>query len=300
VSSTRLARAAHHIPFAALQLSFLAVFFVGWSPVAVAVAVLLFVTRGFGITAFFHRGLSHRAFRTSRVVQFAGAALATAAVQRGPLWWVANHRTHHLYADRPGDVHSPRVHGMAHSHMLWIIDPANAKTDLDRVRDLAAYPELRALERWAFLPPALVAAGCFALGAVLARIAPGTGTSGLQMFVWGFCVSTVAIYHTTWSVNSLGHRVGRRRFETRDDSRNVWWLALVTLGESWHNNHHRYPASARQGFTRSQLDVTWMGLWLMNALGVVWDLRPVPAALTTGAEARQPTPAGNERASLSQ
>ena len=281
MSSRRLRRAVHHVPFVALQLSFLAVIAVGWSPVAVVVAVLLYLTRGFGITAFFHRGLSHRAFRTSRAVQFAGAAIATAAVQRGPLWWVANHRTHHLYADRPGDVHSPRLHGMARSHMLWIVDPTNAKPDLDRVRDLAAYPELRFLDRWAFLPPTLLAAGCLALGAVLARIAPSTGTSGIQMFVWGFCVSTIVIYHTTWAVNSLGHRVGQRRFDTKDDSRNVWWLALVTLGESWHNNHHRFPGSARQGFSRAQVDLTWMGLWLMKSIGMIWDLRPVPASLTT-------------------
>jgi len=276
------------LPFVAVHLGCLAVLVVGWSPVAFAVAVALYMTRAFGITAWYHRCLAHRAFRASRPVQFCGAVLGAAAAQLGPLWWAAHHRVHHRHTDRPGDPHSPRVLGPARSHVLWVFDPANHATDLERVPDLAVYPELRILDRYPHAVPVLTAVATFGLGELLARTAPGLGTNGLQMFVWGFCISTTALYHVTFSVNSIGHRFGRRRYDTTDDSRNNALLALLALGEGWHNNHHRFPGAARQGLARWELDVTWLALRVLGALGLVHDLRPVPAAVL---DVARPAPA---------
>lgn len=265
------------LPFIALHLGCLAVVWVGVSPVAVAVAVALYAVRMFAITGFYHRYFSHRAFRTSRVVQAVFAAIGAASAQRGPLWWVAHHRHHHRHADTAADPHSPGVRGFLWSHVGWFLTEEAFATDHGRVQDLLRYPELRWLDRYDVVAPAVLAALLFGLGAGLERLAPQLGTSGPQMLVWGFFVSTVALFHATVTINSLAHRFGRRRFHTRDDSRNNPWLALLTFGEGWHNNHHFYPGSARQGFRWYEVDLTWYGLRLMQALGLVWDLRPVPA-----------------------
>jgi stearoyl-CoA desaturase (delta-9 desaturase) len=251
------------VPFIALHLACLAVFWVGVSTQAVLVAAALFALRMFAITGFYHRYFSHRAFSTSRVAQFAFALLGASAVQRGPLWWASHHRHHHAHADEPQDAHSVRRHGFAWSHLGWFLSPANFAARTERVRDLARYPELRLLDRFDVVVPAALAAG-------LLLIDP-------QMFVWGFCISTVALYHATFTINSLAHRYGSRRYATRDDSRNNWWLALLTFGEGWHNNHHYYPRAARQGFYWWEIDFTWYGLRLLAALGLIWDLRAVPA-----------------------
>lgn len=163
--------------------------------------------------------------------------------------------------------------------MGWFLARANFATKLELVRDLAVYPELRWLDRFDAVVPALLAASLFATGAALERLAPELGTSGWQMLVWGFAVSTVAVWHATFSVNSLAHTFGRRRFATRDDSRNSFGLALLTFGEGWHNNHHRYPAAARQGFRWWEIDLTYYGLRALAFAGLVWALRPVPAAI---------------------
>ena len=178
------------VPFVALNLSVVAVVFVGWSAVAVAVCVAMYVVRMFGITAFYHRYFSHRAFRVSRPVQLAGAVLGASAAQRGPLWWAAHHRRHHRSADRPGDPHSPVQSGFLSAHVLWMFTPANRRTDLALVEDLAAFPELRFLDRFHHLVPIATAAGSF-VGASLGALLPGLHTSGPQLLVWGFCVSTV-------------------------------------------------------------------------------------------------------------
>jgi stearoyl-CoA desaturase (delta-9 desaturase) len=211
-------------------------------------------------------------------VQLAGAVLGAAAAQLGPLWWAAHHRAHHQRSDRPGDPHSPRVLGMGRAHVSWIFDSANRATDLERVPDLAAYPELRFLDRFPHAVPLLTAAATFGLGEWLARVAPELHTSGAQMLVWAFCISTVLLYHVTFSINSIGHRVGRRRYETTDDSRNNALLAVLALGEGWHNNHHRFPGAARQGFAWWEVDFTWLTLRLLSAVGLLHDLRPVPDA----------------------
>lgn len=254
-----------------------AVLWVGVSPIALAMAFALYALRMFALTGFYHRYFSHKTFRTSRAVQFVFALIGAACVQRGPLWWAAHHRDHHRNADTPLDPHSPGVHGFLWSHIGWFLTPRAFRTDLDRVRDLAVYPELRWLDRYDVAVPALLAVALYATGAVLQHLAPGLRTSGAQMLIWGFFVSTVALFHATVTINSLAHRYGSRPYATRDDSRNNLWLALITFGEGWHNNHHFFPGSARQGFRWWQIDLTWYGLKLMEQLGLVYDLKPVPA-----------------------
>jgi stearoyl-CoA desaturase (delta-9 desaturase) len=259
-------------PFLLLHVAVLAVIFVGWSKVAIVVAAISYTARAFGITAFYHRCFAHRSFRVPRAVWLAGAVLGAAAAQRGPLWWVSHHRAHHRYTDRPGDPHSPVVDGLWYSHVGWIFDPGNAPTDMKRAQDLARFPELRFLDRFEYVVPAAAAVVSFALGVVLGHFAPVSGTSGLQMAVWGFVVPTIVLYHSTFSVNSLCHRFGRRRFETPDASRNNWLIAVLVLGEGWHNNHHRFPGSARQGLGRFELDPTWWAIRALATLGLASDL----------------------------
>ncbi|NCT68962.1 MAG: acyl-CoA desaturase [Rhodanobacteraceae bacterium] len=272
------------VPFLALHLACLGVFVVGVSPIALALAAALYAIRMFAITGFYHRYFSHKTFRTSRAVQFVFALIGASCVQRGPLWWAAHHRTHHRHADTPQDPHSPAVHGFLWSHMGWFLTPRAFATDWARVPDLAGYPELRWLDRYDTLVPVLLALALYGLGALLERVAPGLGTSGGQLLVWGFFVSTVVLFHATVTINSLAHRFGTRRFPTRDDSRNNLLLALITFGEGWHNNHHFYPGSARQGFRWWEIDLTWYGLRLMQALRLVHDLKPVPAWVAARAE----------------
>ena len=264
------------VPFIALHISVLFVFLVGWSPVAVIVAVAMYALRMFAITAFYHRYFSHKTFRASRVVQFIFAALGASAVQRGPLWWAAHHRMHHAHSDKPGDEHSPKQSGFLWSHMGWFLSRHNFKTRLDKIKDFARYPELRLLDRYDVLMPALLAVAMFGLGELLNTYWPTLGTNGWQMLVWGFIVSTVVLYHITFTINSLAHSIGHRRFNTGDDSRNNFLLAILTFGEGWHNNHHFYPGSARQGFAWWEIDITYYGLRMMQLLGLIRDLRPVP------------------------
>ena len=264
-------------PFVLLHLGCVAAVWTGVSATALAVAAVSYAVRMFALTAFYHRGFSHRTFRASRAVQVVFALIGAACVQRGPLWWAAHHRTHHRAADTVRDPHSPGVHGVLWSHMGWFLTPRAFRTDLRRVPDLARYPELRWLDRYDIALPVLLAAATYALGALLERAAPALHTNGPQMLVWGFFISTVALFHATVTINSLAHRYGSRRFATPDDSRNNLWLALLTFGEGWHNNHHGFPGCARQGFLWWEIDVTWYGLRLMAALGLVHGLKPLPA-----------------------
>ena len=267
------------LPFLALHLGCLAVIWVGWSWTAVMMAVGVYALRMFAITGFYHRYFSHKAFRTSRLMQFAFAVLGASAVQRGPLWWASHHRHHHAHADDEYDAHSPHRHGLLWAHAGWFMARENFSTRAERVKDLSAYPELRFLDRFDALVPLAFAGLLYGFGEWLATAYPALGTNGLQLLVWGFFISTVVLYHATFTVNSLAHTVGRRRYATRDSSRNNWWLALLTLGEGWHNNHHHFPGSARQGFYWWEIDLTYYGLRLLAALGLIWDLRPVPDAI---------------------
>jgi stearoyl-CoA desaturase (delta-9 desaturase) len=266
------------LPFILMHIVCVGVIWVGWSPVAVLTAVGLYVLRMFAITAFYHRYFSHRSFKTSRVGQFVFGVLGASAVQRGPVWWAAHHRHHHAHSDKPADVHSPVQHGFIRAHMGWFLSKKGFTPDLKCVRDLMKYPELRLLDRFDILVPVVFAAAIFCVGLYLQHARPELGTSGWQMLVWGFFISTIACYHGTYTINSLSHVFGRQRYRTGDQSRNNWFLALITLGEGWHNNHHHYPSSARQGFYWWELDFTWYALKAMSWLGIIWDLRVVPVS----------------------
>ena len=270
-------------PFIGLHLACAAVFWVGFSPTALWVAIASYILRTFAISAFFHRGFAHRAFHSGRVTQFVFAFVATAATQRGPLWWVAHHRRHHAYADTSRDPHAA-ARGLWWSHMGWFLSRSAFDTRLERVADLARYPELRWLNRFDLLPPVFMGLGLFGLGESLA--AAHVDTNGWQLLVWGYVLPTVALLHATCLVNSIGHRSGARQFATRDGSRNNWWLAVLTLGEGWHNNHHRYASSARLGLNWWQIDPTYLVLRAMHRLGLVRDLR---TARPTAADATQPS-----------
>jgi len=275
------------IPFVAIHAGCLTLPWVGVSTVAVATAAALYVLRMFAITGFYHRYFAHQAFRAGRGVQFVFAAVAASSAQRGPLWWAAHHRHHHLHADEPEDCHSPLRHGFVWSHSGWFMATENFATRDKLVGALARYPELRFLDRWDAVAPLTLVALLWTAGALGEHFAPDLHTSGAQLVAWGFCVSTVALYHATFSINSLAHRFGSRRYATRDESRNNFWLALLTFGEGWHNNHHRYPVAARQGFFWWELDLTYYGLRLLCALGLIHGLNPVPAAVLDAGARRE-------------
>ncbi len=265
------------LPFIGVHFACLSVYWVGWSWVAVGVALGMYVLRMFAITGFYHRYFSHRTFTTSRVMQFLMGCMGNSSVQRGPLWWAAHHRHHHKYSDKPEDSHSPRQHGFWWAHVGWISAHANFRTDMKSVPDLAKYPELVLLDRFDTTIPILLGVGMFFLGYGLNMWWPELGTSGGQMLVWGFFISTVAVAHGTFTVNSLTHIWGKQDYPSNDDSKNSLLIALITLGEGWHNNHHYYQSTVRQGFRWWQIDITYYGLWMMSKLGLIWNLKPVPA-----------------------
>jgi stearoyl-CoA desaturase (delta-9 desaturase) len=267
------------LPFIAVHLACLAVIWVGVSALAVGVAVALYAIRMFAITGFYHRYFSHRAFRASRPVQFAFALVGATSVQRGPQWWAAHHRNHHRFADGDRDPHSPLRLGFFRSHLGWFLTPRGFRTDWKVIRDLSSFPELRWLDRFDILMPVLLAVALYLTGSYLGATHPELGTSGSQLLVWGFCISTVALFHATFLINSMAHRWGSRRFSTRDESRNNWLLALITFGEGWHNNHHRFPGAARQGLRWWECDVTFYLLSLLSLLGLIHDLKPYPASM---------------------
>jgi stearoyl-CoA desaturase (Delta-9 desaturase) len=252
-----------NVPFIAMHLSCLALFFVSpdwWSLVLCAV---LYFVRMFGITAGYHRYFAHRAFKTSRAFQFMLAFLGCTSMQKGPLWWASHHREHHRHTDTPEDPHSPVVRTFWWSHIGWILDGDNDATNLSAVRDWSGYPELRWLNHLQWIPGILLAGLCWLIA----------GSSGL---VWGFLLSTILLFHATFAVNSICHLWGKRRFATADASRNNWWVALLTMGEGWHNNHHHYQSSANQGFFWWEIDVSYYLIRLMGWMGLVWGIR-VPA-----------------------
>ena len=217
-------------------------------------------------------------------MQFILACWGNLSVQRGALWWASTHRHHHKHSDTPEDAHSALVYGFVWSHIGWMTSSKNFPTDYKAVKDLAKFPELVFLNRFDLIIPALMGITLYLTGAMLEKYAPGLGTSGGQLFVWGFFVSTVILLHGTLFINSLAHVWGKQRFKTSDASRNNFWLALITLGEGWHNNHHRYMGSTRQGFYWWEIDITYYGLKLMSKLGLIWDLKPVPRSVYTEAQ----------------
>ena len=251
------------LPFILLHISSIAAFWTGITWPAVAMCVTLYWLRMFAVTAGYHRYFSHRAYSTSRVFQFVLAFLAQSTTQKSVLWWAAKHRHHHLYSDTPDDVHSPRHKGFFYSHLGWIFYRQHDLTDLVKVADFAAFPELKWLHRFEQLPGVILAVLCYLIG----------GWSGL---VVGFVWSTVLLYHATFCINSLAHVHGRKRYVTGDDSRNNWLLAFFTMGEGWHNNHHAYQSSARQGFRWWEIDATFYILKALSWAGIAWDLKTPP------------------------
>lgn len=264
------------LPFIFLHAICLGVIWVGWSWAAVWVAVVLYFIRMFAITGFYHRYFSHKTFKTTRFWQFIFAVLGNSAVQRGPLWWSAHHRHHHRFTDTPKDVHSPLQHGFLWSHMGWLTSKTNFPTPKKYVREWFNYPELVWLNRFDKAVPILLALILYIGGEMLHIYVPGLKTNGWQLVIWGFFISSVVLFHGTVTINSLDHMVGTRRYDTPDTSRNNAFLALITLGEGWHNNHHHYPVSTRQGFFWWEIDITYYLLVLLSRLGIIYDLRPVP------------------------
>ncbi|MDH4154292.1 MAG: acyl-CoA desaturase [Nitrospira sp.] len=270
------------VPFIMLHLMCLGVLWVGWSWTAVAVTIAFYYIRMFAITGWYHRYFSHRTFKTSRTVQFLFALLGGTCTQRGPLWWAGHHRHHHIASDTPEDVHSPRQGGFFWSHMGWIMSQTFYAPRLKSIADFAKFPELRFLDRYDVLVPTLTGFAMFGFGKLLEAYAPELGTNGPQMLIWGFFISTVALFHGTCTINSLSHVYGSQRYETGDDSRNNFFLALITMGEGWHNNHHYYPASTRQGFYWWEIDMTYYCLKGLEWLGLIWDIRDVPTYVRDG------------------
>jgi stearoyl-CoA desaturase (delta-9 desaturase) len=291
------------VQFLFMHLACLLVFWTGVSAVAVVTCLTLYVVRMFAITAGFHRLLAHRTYRTSRLFQFLIAFTGTASYQKGPLWWSAHHRRHHLVADTEQDFHSPLTRKFWRAHFGWFLSRDSQQTEWKLITNLSKYPELRFLNRYYHLPPFALAVSAFLVGAALERYAPSFGTSRWQMLVWAFFISTVVLYHGTFTVNSLAHIFGKRRFATNDNSRNNWFVALITLGEGWHNNHHYYSSSERQGFYWWEIDVSHYTLRALSWLGIVWDLRIPPADLASvpnvSTASKPPEPVANVAALIS-
>lgn len=254
------------IPFVLVHLSGFAAIWTGVTMEAVILGVSLYWIRMWAVTAGYHRYFSHRSFKTSRAFQFVLAFLAQTSLQRGAIWWAAIHRHHHRHSDTELDVHSPRHRSFLYSHVGWIFSDRDDTPDYSTVQDLKAYPELEWLERHHHAPGILLGALCFLIA----------GWSGL---VVGFVWSTILLYHGSFSINSLAHVRGKQRYVTGDDSRNNWWLSLITMGEGWHNNHHAYQSSTRQGFRWYELDPTYYILKVLSWIGLVWDLRSPPEDL---------------------
>jgi stearoyl-CoA desaturase (delta-9 desaturase) len=267
------------IPFIILHAGCFGALWVGVSPFAVWSAVALYFLRMFAVTGIYHRYFSHKTYSTSRFGQFLLALWGGTTVQRGGLWWAYHHRHHHQHSDEEDDAHSPHVHGFWWSHIGWITSRRNFPTDYSKVKDLAKYPELVWLNRFDTVVPLLFALAIFGLGWVLEIYAPGLGTNRWQMLVWGFFISTTALFHGTSCINSMAHLMGRRRFNTTDDSRNSFILALICLGEGWHNNHHRYQSCTRNGFYWWEIDITYYGLKALSWTGLIWGLKPVPDSI---------------------
>jgi len=259
--------ALHLLPFAALV--------TGCSPWDALLAFVLYLVRGFVMAAGYHRYFAHRSYKTSRWFQFVMAAVGCTALRGGPLYWAALHRHHHCFSDSDEDVHSP-AKGAIWTYAGWLLSGRFTQTPYRLVRDLAAYPELRWLNRFWLLPPALLGLGVLLAG-------------GWGAFAIGFCLSTVVLVHSQALTDVLVHSFGSRRYDTPDTSRNSFLVSLFFLGEGWHNNHHHYQGSSNQGFYWWEVDGAYVGLYALALTRLVWDLRLPPRAVL---ERNRVTPAG--------
>lgn len=272
-----------------IHIGCLGIIWVGFSWTAFLVCAFLYVLRMFAITGVYHRYFSHRSYDTSRWFQFVLAYIGAMSVQKGPIWWASQHRHHHQHSDTEEDVHPPRIYGLWWAHVGWVISTQFIMTRQELVKDLLKFPELKWLDEYHYVAPLSLIAAIFVSGLALQAYFPELNVTPMQLFIWGFCVSTTFLYHGTFTINSLAHVFGNRRFETGDDSRNSFILALITLGEGWHNNHHRYPGSERQGFYWWEIDITHYFLKVLSWLGLVWNLRCPPERIYEEARERART-----------
>ncbi len=262
--------------FWGIHLMCLGVIWVGTSWIAVAVCAFLYVLRMFAITGGYHRYFSHRSYKTSRWFQFVLAFLGASSAQKGPIWWASHHRHHHRYSDTEEDIHPPKIYGVYWAHMGWVLSAKYLQPRLELIKDFLKFPEILFIDKNHLIAPVSLGVVVFLFGLVCEIYFPSLGTNGLQMLIWGFFVSTTLLYHGTFCINSATHLIGSKRFITGDDSRNHLLLALITLGEGWHNNHHRYPGSERQGFYWWEIDISHYILKTLSLFGLVWDLRTPP------------------------
>lgn len=279
---------AHLMWFVIMHLVCLAVLWLGVSWVAISVALILYCIRVFAVAAFYHRYFSHKSYQMNRFWQFVAAVMGCLALQKGPLWWAAHHRNHHRFSDQAKDPHSPLKDGFWWSHVGWFIAREHVSYDHGAVKDWRRFPELRWLDRFFWLPALMLLAVLYECGAHWGMTYPSAHTSGVQWVVWGFFISSVLTFHAVSLINSLSHMVGHQVYPTGDTSRNHLLIALLTLGDGWHNNHHFYPNSARHGFRWWQIDLTYYGLWVLQILGVVSHLRPVPHRVKSHVQAPVP------------
>lgn len=274
------------ITFWLMHIACLGVIWVSTSATAVNFALAAYITRMFILTGFYHRYFAHRTFKMNRFWQFIFALAGLSAMQRGAVWWASHHRQHHAKADHTGDPHSPIRNSFWWSHAGWLMQQHYATIDQHRVRDLLNYPELMWLEQWDKLIPLLLLIIIYFAGQYLALHHPNLHTTGWQLVVW-WIISTVALAHAMAAINSFAHRFGSRRYHTPDQSRNNVWIALLTLGEGWHNNHHHYPGATRQGFYWWEIDITYYLLKVLNWFGIIHSLRPVPLAIRNTKQIRR-------------
>ena len=254
------------VGFILIHLICFAAIWTGVDAKSLLLCAFMFFIRKFGITGAFHRYFSHRSYKTSRFFQFCLAFIGGAAAQKGALWWAAHHRHHHKHSDTDEDIHSAKLEGFYWSHLGWVMSDEYEEYDVNAVKDLTKFPELVWLDRWLFFPPFVAGFSCWLI-------------DGWRGLVVGFFISTVILYHTTFAINSLCHMFGKRRYETGEESKNSLWLAILTMGEGWHNNHHHYPLSCRQGFFWYEVDITYYILLGLSKVGIVWDLKAPPARM---------------------
>jgi stearoyl-CoA desaturase (delta-9 desaturase) len=263
------------VVFWIVQASALLVFLVPFSAWLVLLWAISHFLRAIGLTLAFHRYFAHRAFKMNRIARFVWAFIGTAAMQKGPLWWAGHHVNHHRFADRDGDPHSPMVSGLYYAHIGWFLNDAKhdeIEATNPVIRDFSKFWEIRALSDYFFAPPLLVAIVMYLIG-------------GMPWLVWGFCLPTVTLAHSTFAINTVNHLFGTRRFDTIDESRNNVLTAVLAVGEGWHNNHHRYQRAARNGFYWWEFDPTWYVIRAMQAVGLAWDVQPVPERVYAEARA---------------
>jgi len=269
----------HVLPFIAL--------YTGATKFDWILCVSLYFVRMFFVTGVYHRYFAHRTYKTSRIFQAILAFGAETTVQKGVLWWAAHHRVHHKTSDTAADPHSMKIYGFWYSHLGWILGPDYKRTETELIPDYAKFKEIKWLNEHHLVPPFIAMAGVMIAGGFVNQTA-GLGfidLGSLGMFsingavsalLIGFLLSTVFLYHGTFSINSIMHYFGKARYKTGEESKNNLILALITMGEGWHNNHHYYMSSTRQGFFWWEIDPTYYILKLLSFVGLVWDIQEVP------------------------